>query len=344
MNKPFGFAIAGTGMIAGFHARAIQMIPNARLVAVCSREIERAEAFAMRFGCKAFDSLDVMLALPEVDALLIATPSGAHLGPALAAAKARKHALCEKPLEISTARIDEMIAAHKAAGTTLGCIFQCRYMAALEPVRRAMDEGRFGTLTYGAAIVPWWREPEYYSQSAWHGTLALDGGGAMMNQAIHAIDLLCDLMPPVESIRANLSNAGHPGIETEDAAVVSLRFKGGALGLIHATTSAWPGRPKRLEISGTAGSVVLEDDRLTQFRFRDERPEDAGVRARFGASATQHGVSNPAAMTPDLHAACFRDFIHAMATGEPFQIDGASARKSVALIEAITQTAGGLSK
>lgn len=213
-KRAYGFAIMGTGMIARFHARALREVPNAKLVAVSSREQARAAAFAAEFGCEAFDTLDALLAHPGVDILLIATPSGAHMEAAVAAARAGKHVLCEKPLEVTLPRVDAMIAAHREAGTRLGCIFQLRYMPVLQPIRDALREGRFGTITSVGAYVPWWRSDEYYSGSPWRGTQKLDGGGALMNQSVHMIDLLCDLLPPVESVSAFLSSAGHPGIET----------------------------------------------------------------------------------------------------------------------------------
>ena len=338
-DRRYGFAIAGTGMIARFHARAIRELPNARLVAVCSRELSRAEAFAAEFRCAAFDTPDAMLALPGVDILVIATPSGAHMEMALAAARSGKHVLCEKPLEVTLPRVDAMIAAHREAGTQLGCTFQMRYMPALQPIRDALREGRFGTVTSAGVYVPWWRSDEYYFGSSWHGTQQLDGGGALMNQAIHMIDLLCDLLPPVESVSAVLSSAGHPGIETEDAATAALRFQGGAVGVICGTTSSWPGQAKRLEITGTRGTVILVDESLTVFEFRDKRPEDAGLLARYGEGRAAHGAHDPAAMTHALHAACFKDFLAALDAGEPFRINGASARRSVALIRAIYEAA-----
>jgi len=330
--KTIGFAVLGTGLVSKFHARALRDVPGARLVAVCSRERSRAEAFASEFGCSAFDSLEEVLAQPGVDALAIATPSGKHRDAALAAAKAGKHVLCEKPLEVTPERIDEMIAAHRAAGTRLGCLFQLRYLPALQPIREALREGRFGALTYAGVYVPWWRSNEYYSESSWRGTVSLDGGGALMNQSIHMIDLLCELLPPVESVAAFASSVGHPGLETEDACSAALRFQGGAVGVIYGTTSAWPGRVRRLEIAGTQGTAVLEEDRLTRFEFREPLPQDQVTRERFGRTAGAHGVSDPGAMTHALHAACFRDFVDALAAGRPFGIDGESARRSVALV------------
>ena len=336
--KHFGFAILGTGMISKFHAHAVRDVPGARLVAACSRDRNRAEAFAREFGCEAYDRLDEMLAHPEVDVLVIATPSGAHMEAAVMAARAGKHVLCEKPLDVTLERVDAMIAAHRQAGTRLGCIFQIRYTPALEPLRAALLEGRFGTLTYAGVYVPWWRSNEYYTESSWHGKQALDGGGALMNQAIHMIDLLCDLMPPIESVSGITASIGHPGLETEDAATATLRFKGGAVGLIYGSTSSWPGQPKRLEISGTRGTAVFLDDRLTVFEFADKRVEDAEVMAKQADAGNAHGASNPSAMTHDLHTACFRDFVDAIRCGVPFKSDGESARRSVALIRAIYES------
>lgn len=338
-TREYGFAIVGTGLISKFHARALREVRGARLVAVCSRDRRRGEAFASEFGCEAFTSVEAALAHPKVDVLSVTTPSGAHRDAALAAARAGKHVLCEKPLEITTERIDEMIAAHRAAGTRLGCTFQLRYMPVLEPLREALREGRFGQLTYAGAYVPWWRTNEYYFGSSWHGTQQLDGGGALMNQAIHMIDLLCDLLPPVREVAAFTSSAGHPGIETEDAATAALRFEGGAVGVIYGTTSSWPGQSKRLEITGVNGTVVLVEDRLAVFEFRDKRPEDAAVLKRFGKEGGAHGISDPAAITPGLHAECFRDFVDSLESGREFRVGGESARRAVALIEAIYKSA-----
>jgi predicted dehydrogenase len=307
-------------------------------VAVCSRARSRAQAFADEFGCAAFDTLEAMLALPDVDVLIIATPSGSHAEAAVAAAKAGKHVLCEKPLDVTLERVDAMIDAHRKAGTRLGCTFQIRYTPALEPLRAALREGRFGTVTYAGVVVPWWRPNEYYTESPWHGKQALDGGGALMNQAIHMVDLLCDLMPPVETVCGMTASVGHPGLETEDAATAALRFRGGAVGLIYGSTASWPGHPKRLEIAGTRGTAVFLDDRLTVFEFADKRPEDAGVVAGGADTGGGHGASNPSAMTHDLHAACFRDFVDSLERGVPFRIDGESARRSIAVIRAIYES------
>jgi len=333
--KRYGFVILGTGLIARFHARAVLDTPGAELRGVCSRTQAAADEFAASYGCGAYTDLEQMLAAPGVDVLLIATPSGAHLEPALAAARAGVHVLCEKPLEISLARARQMMAAHAAAGTQLGCIFQLRHIPALQPIRQAVSRGRFGTITHAAVYVPWWREPSYYRESGWHGTKALDGGGALMNQAIHMIDLLCSLMPPVRRVTGVISSAGHPWIEVEDAASAALLFEGGAIGTIVGTTSAWPGSPRRLELTGTGGTVVLEDDHLRRFEFREGCAGDDEIRRVYAGGAERSGAADPGAMDHLRHAACVQGFVKALAEETPYEVNGPEACKSIALIERI---------
>ena len=332
-TKPYRFVIQGTGLIAEFHARAIQDIPTAQLVGFCGRNISKAIGLATEFNCAAFDAVET--ALQQADILCVATASALHLDGALAAAKLGKHALVEKPLEITTARIDQMIAAHQAAGTRLGCIFQLRHIPALEHIRTALKEGRFGKITNIGVHVPWWRDQSYYDDSTWHGKRELDGGGALMNQAIHMIDLMLDLFPMPDSVKAVTSSIGH-GIETEDAAVVALKWKDGTVGMIHGTTSAWPGNPRRLEIFGTEGAIVMVDNAFAQYTFKHARPEDAEILKALGhVRETAAGAAAPGAMTHDLHTACFKDFIHALDQGDMSDANALSARPSVALIEQI---------
>lgn len=339
-TTPYRFVIQGTGLIAAFHARAIRDIPDAQLVGFCGRSPDKAAALAAEFGCQAFDTLET--ALQACDILCVATASGLHLAGALTAARLGKHALVEKPLEINTVRIDRMISAHKAAGTRLGCIFQLRQMPILQPIRSALKEGRFGKVTHVGVHVPWWREQAYYDESSWHGKWELDGGGALMNQAIHMIDILLDLFPLPENIKTVISSKGH-GIETEDAAVVALKWNDGTVGLIHGTTSAWPGNPKRLEIFGTEGAIVMVEDQFAQYSFKHSKPEDEAVRNKYGLHAeTAAGAAAPGAMTHDLHTACFKEFIHALEQGDMSDTNALSARRSVALIEQIYAQARGL--
>ena len=335
--KTWNFGIIGTGSIADFHARALDAIPNARLVAVCDSTPDRADKLAQQYNCRSCYDYHDLLADPEVQIVAIATPSGAHCEPALAAAQAAKHVICEKPLDITLERIDAMTDAHRRAGTYLGCIFQNRFSDAFAVIRSAIDDARFGVITSAGAYGPWWRAPEYY-QDSWHGTRALDGGGALMNQSIHFIDLLCALMGPVQAVQAFSANLGHPYIEVEDTAVAALRFANGALGVIHGTTSAWPGLPARVEISGTAGSVIYSEGKLIVWKFAQETPQDEKIREKF-SQPQMSGASDPRSIDFQGHVRNFTAFIQAIESQTPYCLDGPEARKSVQLILAIYQSA-----
>lgn len=333
--KKWNFGIIGAGVIGDFHARAIGDLPNANLHAVCDTNLERAEKLAEEYGCKAFGSYDEMLEDKDIDIVAIATPSGLHMEPTVAAAKAGKHVLCEKPLEVTIERIDEMVAAHEKAGTKLGAIFQARFSDSLVPLREAIKAGRFGVMTYAAVYVPWWRTQEYYSDT-WHGTWDLDGGGALMNQSIHAIDMLCEMMPAeVESVLGLTSKIGHDDIETEDTSVAALKFNNGALGVIYGSTASFPGRPKRFEMTGTKGSVVYEDDSVVFWKFNEELAEDENIRTKFGSSKHSGGSSDPKAISHVLHSRNFAEFMKTLETGEEFCLNPEQASKSVALIREI---------
>ena len=332
--KRWGIGVIGAGLIADFHARAIGDLPNAELVGFCDSITERAQSLAQKYSCQAFQSLEDLLANDRIEVVSIATPSGAHLEPAVAAAQAGKHVLCEKPLEITLERIDAMVSAHDKAGTKLGGIFQNRFNEAMIPLKTVIKAGRFGVITYAGIYVPWWRTDEYYKDS-WHGTWKLDGGGALMNQSIHMVDMLCDLMPNVESVQAFTSNLGHPQIEAEDTAVAVVRFTGGALGVIYGTTASYPGQFKRFEITGTKGTVIYLEDSFTVWQFSEETEEDEQVRKKFSQTKGLGGVADPAAIDYKNHAHNFKAFLHAVEKNETFEINAQEARKSIELILAV---------
>jgi len=336
--KVYNFGIIGAGLIADFHARAVAELENAKLAGFLGATSERSQKLADKYSVKCYRTLDEMLADKQIDAVSIATPSGAHMEPAVAAAKAGKHVLCEKPLEVTLAGIDAMIEAHQKCGTVLGGIFQYRFDDAVAPLKEAIDSGRFGRITYAGVYVPWWRSEEYYRDS-WHGTWKLDGGGALMNQSIHMVDLLCYLAGPVESVQAFVGTLGHPQIETEDTATAAVRFVGGALGVIYGTTASWPGQFKRFEITGTKGTVVYLEDSFTIWQFADERPEDQKIRERFGNVKGLGGVADPAAISYENHKRNFQAFIDSLESGEHFNISGSEARKAVEVILAIYESA-----
>jgi len=335
-----GFAIIGTGMIARFHAQAIQAIPQARLVGCYNHRAESAQEFAQTYACQAYSDLEAMLANPEISVVTICTPSGAHLEPALAAAQAGKHVLVEKPLEITLERCDQIIAACQQAGTQLGAILPSRFSPANLALKQAIDQGRFGRLTLGDTYVKWWRTQEYYDSGGWRGTWDLDGGGALMNQAIHNVDLLYWLMGDVESVQAMTATLAHERIEVEDTAVAALRFKNGALGVIEAATSAYPGLLKRTEIHGNKGSARVEQDDVTLWAFDTEAPgDDVILEALSKGSGFTAGASDPRGINHAGHRDQLADFLKAIDTGTAARVDGREGRKSVEIIRAIYQSA-----
>ncbi len=336
-SKIWNFGIVGAGLIAKFHAKAIFDIPNAKLIAICDKDFEKAKSFDKEYNCHPYPSYDQMYENKDVEIVTIATPSGLHLEPVVAAAKKGKHCICEKPLEITVERIDQMVAAHKESGTYLGCIFQNRFTDAMKPLRDAIKNGRFGTITYAGIYVPWWRSDEYYENS-WRGTWKLDGGGALMNQSIHMIDMLCDLMPPVESVLGFTAKIGHPQIETEDTAVAILRFANNALGVIYGTTASFPGQFKRFEITGTRGTVVYLEDFFTVWQFDEKQPEDENIRKQFAQAKGLGGVSDPAAITHENHTRNFKEFLESLTNRTPLVLDGNEGRKAVELICRIYKT------
>jgi predicted dehydrogenase len=333
--KKWNIGVVGAGLIADFHARAINDIPNAQLIGFCDGGSGRAKKLAEKYSCRAFKDYLQMAQSPDIDILAIATPSGFHLEPALAAAENKKHVICEKPIEITLERIDAMIEAHAKSGTILGGIFPNRFNSAVAPLKEAIKTGRFGRITYAGAYVPWWRTDAYYKDS-WHGTWKLDGGGALMNQSIHTIDMLIDLAGPVESVQAYTATLAHPTIQTEDIGVAALRFTNGALGVIYGTTASYPGQLKRFEITGSTGTVIYLEDSFTLWQFADEKPIDKEIREKFGRVISPGGgAADPAAIGYENHTRNFKAFIEAIETGSKFAIDGREARKAVELILAI---------
>lgn len=335
-----GFGIIGCGLIAKFHARAIADVPGARLAACYDVVGAAAEKIAQEFGCKAYSDLDAMLADPNVHIVTVATPSGAHMEPAVAAAKAGKHVIVEKPLEITLDRCDAVIRACKEAGVVLSTIFPSRFHGSSRLLKAAVEERRFGKLTIGDAYVKWWRTQQYYDGGAWRGTWKLDGGGALMNQAIHSVDLLVWLMGPVAEVSARTALLAHERIEVEDVAMALLRFGSGALGVIEATTAAYPGYLKRIELHGDQGSAIMEEEDIVKWDFAEVRPQDEEIRRKMAERVSGGGgASDPAAIGHHGHAMQFADVVQAIREGRKPLIDGHEGRRSVEVIMAVYQSA-----
>ncbi|MCA9177367.1 MAG: Gfo/Idh/MocA family oxidoreductase [Planctomycetales bacterium] len=336
----FGFGVIGCGMIANFHAKAIADLDNGQLVACFDMFPASADKFAEANGCRAYHDLAEMLADPAVDVVTICTPSGAHMEPGVQAARAGKHVIVEKPLEITLQRCDNIIAACEEAGVTLATIFPSRFHRSSQLLKQAVEQGRFGKLTIGDSYVKWFRTQEYYDSGAWRGTWKLDGGGALMNQAIHSVDLLAWLMGPVDSISAHTSTLAHERIEVEDVAMATLQFANGALGVIEATTAAYPGYLKRIELHGSEGTAVMEEEDIVKWDFAHMRPEDEQLKEEMaGATSSGGGAADPAAIGHHGHTELFRDVLHAIETGGKPLVDGREGRRSVEIILAIYQAA-----
>jgi len=339
-----GFGIIGCGMIAEYHTRAINEIEGARVVAAYSRNPENgrkiADLASAKGPCPVFDDLGAMLALPDLDVVCVCTPSGAHLDPAVRAAEAGKHVVVEKPLEITLPRCDAIIAACDRAGVRLCTIFPSRFSPANLRLKEAIDLGRFGRLTLGDTYVKWWRTQQYYDSGGWRGTWDLDGGGALMNQAIHNVDLIAWLMGEVESVQAMTATLAHERIEVEDTAVACLRFKSGALGVIEAATSAYPGLLKRTEIHGDRGSARVEQDDLTLWEFQEKVPSyQEVVAAMAGRAGSNSGASDPRGINHAGHRDQLADFLRAIdERGNPM-VDGREGRRAVEIIRAIYRSA-----
>lgn len=332
-----GFGIVGCGMIAGFHARAIAELRGAKLVAVSTSREENGRRIAdLALGCQVYTDYEKFLKHAGLDVVIICTPSGAHLEPAISAAAAGKHVVVEKPLEVTLARCDRIIAACKSAGVLLCTIFPSRFSPANLALKRAINAGRFGRLTLADTYVKWYRTQEYYDSGGWRGTWKLDGGGAFMNQAIHNVDLLQWLAGDVAEIVAFTGTLAHERIEVEDVGVAALKFQNGALGVIEATTAAYPGMLKRTEIHGTHGSAVVEQDSIRTWQFAKPVRSDAALLEQFGSgSQSTGGAGNPAAISHAGHREQLKDFVAAIRKGTAPVVTGDEGRKSVEIILAI---------
>ena len=335
-----GFGIVGCGMISRFHARAINEVAGAKLIGCTSLLLDEAQKFGAEFQCQPFASLHEMLADSSVNIVTICTPSGAHLDPAVAAANAGKHVLVEKPLEVTAARCQKIVDAAQRKGVHVATVFPSRFHNCWKTVKTAMDAGRFGTLSLGDAFVKWFRTQEYYDSGQWRGTWELDGGGALMNQAIHSVDLLLWLMGPVESVTAKVATRSHKRIEVEDIAVATLQFRSGALGVIEATTGSFPGLSKRIELHGSTGSVIVEEQEIKHWAFAQPLTgDDQVIRPVNLGVASQGGAGDPSSIGHAAHAEQFRNFMGAIQRGAEPAIAGAEGSRSVELIEAIYRSA-----
>jgi len=336
------FGIIGAGMIGRFHAKAITDMTGGTLHSVFDLNLERAEALAADFGAKAYSDMDAFLADENLDIVTVGTPSGAHLDPTLAALNAGKHAIVEKPLEVTTERIDQLMDAAQKSGKTLAAVLNRRFHPGMDAFKKASTEGRFGTLASASAYIKWYRDQAYYDSAGWRGTWALDGGGALMNQSIHTVDALLYLAGPVKRVTANTALLAHERIEVEDHCVALLEFENGARGVIEASTCTWSkdGHPARVQLSGTEGSVFLADEAFESWDFQNEKPEDEEIRSSLmkGQEAGL-GANDPSAINTYQHQRNFEEVVTAIHEGREPTTSANESRKAVELIQAIYESA-----
>ena len=339
-QRPLGFGIWGTGMIAEFHAKALAEIAGVKLVAAYNRSPAKGRDFAAKHGITFAETPEALLANPAVDIVCLCTPSGDHLVPAIACAKAGKHVVVEKPLEVTLSRCDELTAACAKAGVTVAGILPRRFGAGAVALKSALDAGRFGRLTMAGALIPWWRNQAYYDSAAWRGTFALDGGGALMNQGIHTVDLLLWLLGAPKRVSATAGLVAHEGIEVEDIASGWIEFANGCRATLASSTACWSatGFPAEIRIHGTTGAAVLRDDKLTAFEFEKALPADASAVASVteGGGA---GANDPKAIGHAWHRANLEEAVAAIRAGRQPAVNGAEGRKAVELILALYQSA-----
>ena len=324
--------LVGAGNISATHARAAAAIPGVRIAGVYAPTRAHAEALATAHGSVACDTLDRLLDTRPLDLVVIGSPSGLHAEQGIAAARRGIHVLVEKPIDVTAARADALVGEAERAGVRLGVIFQDRLKPDVRRAHALIAQQRLGRPILAAAQVKWYRPREYYAGSRWRGTQALDGGGALMNQGIHTVDLLLWLFGPVRRVFARTAALLH-AIEVEDTAVAALEFESGALGTLEAATSAFPGYSRRLELTGSNGTIVVDGDRLARVDLADATGADAAVAPPPPAATAS--ASSAVVADASAHQRVIEDFIHAIRTGTEPCCSGREGLRSVALVEAI---------
>ena len=358
MTRPLRVALVGAGVIARQHGIVLGALRDElELVAVVDQDRERADAFAAQHGGAVYRQLDEAIVGQrtrgeELDLVVVCTPTGLHASVAITALEAGLHVIIEKPADVTVERIDDIIAAQERAGTLVTVISQHRFDPSTEIVTGAIRAGEFGRLTSGIASIDWWRGQSYYDSGAWRGTWALDGGGALMNQGVHTVDLLVAALGTPVEVFGYTDTLAHERVETEDVAVGVVRFASGALGVIHASTAVYPGLIARLQIHGTAGSAVIENDRLTYFHSTPAGTTAPEIRIGVQGGATNQidrfrgpdgadpwaGSSLPGQMT-DAHLYQYRNLLAALRGEEEVRVTLRDNRQAIAIITGLYESA-----
>jgi len=325
--------IIGGGGISDTHARAATQIDGVKVAAFYGDNYEKTAQLAQRYAGALYRDLESLLAHRPMDLVIIGSPSALHAEQGIAAARKGLHVLTEKPIDVTRPRADALIKECERARVKLGVCFQDRVAPGIVRLKHLLDEGRIGRPIVCSGYVKWYRPPEYYANSRWRGRRALDGGGALMNQGVHTIDLLLWLMGDVKRVYARTLTALHQ-IEVEDTVVATLEFRNGAVGTVEAGTSIYPGYQRRVEVSGSEGTIVLEHDRIVRADLR--QPDPALVTPSDGDQ--NQSASSPIVSDVSGHRRLIEDFLQAIENGSRPICDGAEGRRSVALIEAIYES------
>ncbi len=325
------FALIGCGAIGKMHLEIITSLSNAKLVAVCDSNKEMADSFASQYGCKSYYDYNELMQDKEVDAVTITLPSGLHYAATVAAANAKKHVMCEKPIDISVANAKEMVKVCRENNVTFGVILQHRFDEAVIALRKAVSEGLMGNILWGASRTIWYRDEQYFD-NPWRGTWAVDGGGALINQSIHYIDLLLSFLGTVGSVSGKCRKLLHHGIEAEDLGVANLEFTNGKIGTIEGSTVCYPGLYAELCIFGEKGSAVIRNDHLLSYCFES------------GSCDFMDKILNPelankqhigAAVPPDSHKRQYEDYVASILSGKKPQVTGTEALHGLEVIKSI---------
>ncbi len=345
------FGILGCGVIGPHHARAISGLQSAELVAVADAVPDLAEELGGEYGCSAYPGLEEMLSGVDLDAVCVCTPSGMHAEGAIAALEAGKQVVIEKPVDVTLEAADRLIEVQRATGKSVAVVSQHRFDTATQAVHEALSRGDFGSLTSGSAEVRWWRSQSYYDSGGWRGTWELDGGGVLINQAIHSIDLLQWLMGPVVEVTAYTGLIAHERIEVEDTAVAILKFANGTLGTIVATTAAYPGLTARIAVHGDRGSAIIDDDELTYFHAAGagqegdaygagggENQAEQVMEQYSGATSVSGAGADPGSLSM-AHRDQIQDFVEAVREGREPLVNLHEGRKPLAIIRGIYESA-----
>jgi len=326
-SSKIGFGLLGAGLIAPFHAKAINNSSLARLIGVSDVNADRLAKMTSEFGCAGYSNLETMLENPEIQVINILTPNHLHFDAVVKAAQAGKHILVEKPPAMSLQQIDSMDAVCRSAGVKIGVVLQCRVRKPIQAMREAIQKGRFGKIFHADTYMKWFRSTEYYQSDAWRMSRR-SGAGVTIQQAFHYLDLLLYLMGPAKTVHARMNNLAHPKVEIEDTLLAFLDYQNGAQGVVQASTALWPGTDLRVEINGENGTAIMVGERMETWKFKEECPEDMEIRQTGGATVAT-GATGPADLGFRDHQTVIEDMVEAIQTGRDPFITLASVRPTL---------------